>query len=263
LKNKNTLFVGASPLLETQMDWIYKNKKFLYILCSDTASNSLIQNQIIPDAVISVDSGRGTIYHLNKLPEHIPILTWLGGASEIFYKNNPIHIFFTNYPLDQILCNILFQSHELILENPSLNIAGLAKSFCIQYQSDLLLLAGISFKMNLGKTHTRGTGYENYFIDKTNRKVSLESYIPNTYKQVISKKNEIALYHLTDSSQIKIKSVSLTENFSESIIKENLLSIRISEKEKKEFYKSIRKEEIMNALKKSLSVSKNRILRFI
>lgn len=210
--------------------------------------------------VLSIDSSRGTIYHFQNLPKEIPILTWLGGNSEIFYLKNPIFIYFSNYPLDQILCNVMFKSQNLILDNPTLNVSGISKSIAIKFKSNQLILSGISFQKYKGKTHTKGTGYENYSLAFINRKFPLENYNPITYKKRISKKNELALFHLLDKEKISVEFLTKIDEFKE-IPKNKFLSIRITENEKKEFYKFIKLNQI--EIQKSLSLAKKNFQRFL
>ena len=61
---KDVLFVGAAPILEEQMEWIRLNQDRFFILSSDTACYSLLANDIRPDFILSIDAGRGTIFHL-------------------------------------------------------------------------------------------------------------------------------------------------------------------------------------------------------
>ncbi len=259
-QNKSILFIGASPILEEEIELIKIYQNSFYLFSSDTSSNTLIQNGIKPDLVISIDSSRGTIYHFQNLPKEIPILTWLGGNSEIFYLDNPIFIFLSNYPLDQILSNVLFKNQNLILDNPTLNVSGISKSIAIKFLASQLVLSGISFQKYKGKTHAKGTGYENYSLSFINRKFPLENYNPITYKKEISKKNELALFHLLDKEKISVEFLKNINEF-EKISKNKFLSIRITEPEEKQFLKFIKLNQI--EIQNSLSLTKKNFQRFL
>jgi hypothetical protein len=261
LKNKSVLFVGASPVLEDEINLIKKSLDKVFLISSDTSASFLLHQGVIPDLILSIDSGRGTYYHFRNIPDKIPILTWLGGCRYIFELKNPVLLYLSSFPLDQILSNIVFGSNDFILNNPSLNVSGLAKSLAIYFESVEFLLAGISFTSHKNKTHTRGTGYESYFLDKLSRKESLESYTPISYSKKMSKKNELAFYHLTDTSQINVKKIN--EFDSETVLYKNKIpSIRISESEKKNFLKILENPNVINEIKNKLQISKTNLYRY-
>ncbi|GBF37849.1 6-hydroxymethylpterin diphosphokinase MptE-like protein [Leptospira johnsonii] len=162
-------FVGASPNLESEIDWIRQNREKFFLLSSDTALGYLLENGIQPHGVLSIDSGLGTFYHFpENVPENIPIFTWFGGACRIFDLKNPKVIYLSTHPLDQIL-GAKFYPKAPILENPTLNVAGLAVSLLKSLGAESVLLKGFGFDRQAGKTHCRSTGYERYdrfFIDR-------------------------------------------------------------------------------------------------
>lgn len=103
-KKMRVLFVGASPGLELDLKTIQTERQSFLIFASDTALGYLLFHGVIPDYIVSFDSGRGTAYHfLLEIPPHIPIFTWLGGSAYIFDLPNPKILVNTGHPLDQIL----------------------------------------------------------------------------------------------------------------------------------------------------------------
>ncbi|TGL95502.1 DUF115 domain-containing protein [Leptospira barantonii] len=171
-RDQTLLFTGASPSLEEETDWILKNRNRFHILASDTSLGWILNAGIVPNAVLSIDSSRGTLFHFrNILPKQVPILTWLGGSAYLFDLPNPKWIYFSTHPLDQILRSLYFPNAP-ILENPSLNMAGLAVSFAKQLQYGRMILKGVDFQRSGGKTHCRGSGYETYDRSFLSRKES-------------------------------------------------------------------------------------------
>ncbi len=166
-------FVGASPDLESEIDWIRENQNHVFLLASDTSLGFLLANGIHPDAVLSIDSGLGTSYHFpDGTPENIPIISWFGGSTRIFDLKNPKIIYLSTHPLDQILGS-RFYPNAPILENPTLNVAGLALSVCKAFGAGAMILKGVGFSREAGKTHCRTSGYERYDRFFLERKVSL------------------------------------------------------------------------------------------
>ncbi|MFB5649756.1 6-hydroxymethylpterin diphosphokinase MptE-like protein [Leptospira wolffii] len=168
-------FLGASPELESEIPWIRKHRKNVFLLSSDTSLGFLLENGIRPDAILSIDSGLGTSYHFpEKIPKEIPILTWLGGSTKIFDLENPKILYLSTHPLDQILGSRYYPGAP-ILENPILNVAGLAVSALQALGAGAVCMKGVGFTREAGKTHCRSSGYERYDRFFLNRKRSLYS----------------------------------------------------------------------------------------
>lgn len=97
----------------------------------------------------------------------------------------------------------------------------------------------MSFKIQSGKTHTKGTGYENFNLPRVNRYYPMEAYIPKAYQKDISPKNKAALYHLMESKNLQIlKPELLTEiELGTAIYKTKSLSLKVSPNLKDKFRK--------------------------
>ena len=115
-KEKDLLFVGAAPILENQIDWIRETRIDFLFFHRILLVIRFIANQIRPDFILSVDSGRGTIFHFKNIPGDIPIITWFGANTHLFHLPNPIYLYLSTYPLDQVLHSILFSGRELIIK---------------------------------------------------------------------------------------------------------------------------------------------------
>ncbi|TGK17418.1 DUF115 domain-containing protein [Leptospira fluminis] len=155
-------FAGASPNLEAEEDWLIENRSKVFLLSSDASLGFLLSRKIFPDAVLSLDSGRGTGFHFpSDFPPEIPVITWLGGSARIFDLPNPKWLYFSTHPLDQFSRSAFFSSSPL-LENPTLNLAGMAVSVFEAFGFGSCIAKGFDFRRESGKTHCRGTGYERY-----------------------------------------------------------------------------------------------------
>lgn len=223
-KNYPLIFTGASPRLETQVPWLREHRSCYYLLASDTSLGYLLDSQIEPDGVLSVDAGRGTLYHLMRdLPERTRIFTWLGGTREVFQIASQSHaarlsnqldqskvanptqlsIFATNYPLDQLLLEWNGLPESLALSNPSLNVVGMAISLAELWCFPQVYLAGMGLRSHQRKTHCRSTGYESFYLPVVSRRSSLDSLYPHQiYREnVTSPKNQLTENFLTDTSR--------------------------------------------------------------
>lgn len=190
------LFVGASPGLETDLETIKQNRSSFLIFASDTALGYLVPNGVIPDYIVSFDSGRGTAYHfLLEIPSHIPIITWLGGATYLFELLNPKILVNTGHPLDQIVEHQLKQKSGKEwphYSNPSLNLLGMVLSITEKIEGRDFFVSGVSYLAERGKSHCKGTGYERFYLPETNRKKSLEFTTKRLYSGERKGKNQIA-----------------------------------------------------------------------
>lgn len=191
--NKAIFFIGASPKLEREISLIKKFRNEIQIFTSDTALGYLLDNQILPDCILSFDSGRGTVFHfLKNLPEEIPIFTWLGGSTYLFELPNPKYLVNTFHPLDQMLEALFLKESKLwpSFQNPSLNLVGMTKS--ILPKDTTLWLSGVDFLSESGKSHCKSTGYETYFLPQVHRKLNLQMYVRKLYGTERKGKNQIA-----------------------------------------------------------------------
>ena len=264
-QNKDVLFVGAAPILEEQISWIRSNQDRLFILSSDTACYTLIANQIRPDFIVSIDASRGTIFHFREIPSDIPIITWLGANSHLFRLPNPIYLYLSTYPLDQVLHSTLFSEEENILKNPSLNVAGITKSIAEKFFASRFIMSGISFKMQSGKTHCRGTGYENYHLPRVNRYYPMEAYSPITYQKEISSKNQLALHHLTERNKLTvIKPEDIYEvELGTAVYKTKPLSLKVSKEKIQKFQKLLKNQTLQREILQESGIDKKFYDRFL
>ncbi|MCW7496862.1 DUF115 domain-containing protein [Leptospira levettii] len=193
--NSNVLFLGASPGLERDIESIKKHRNTFTLFASDTSIGFLLKHSILPDYILSFDSGRGTLFHfLVELPTSIPIITWLGGSSCLFELPNPKILVNTGHPLDQIV-SFYFQNEKGLdwphIQNPSLNLLGMAMSITKEIFNRNLVLSGVSFVSEFGKSHCNGTGYERYYLPQLHRKQSMECFTKRLYSGVRKGKNQL------------------------------------------------------------------------
>ncbi len=204
ISTRPMLFLGAAPDLEENLTTIQQNSENFILVASDTASGYLLRSEVLPDAVLSVDPGRGTLYHLREcIDRKIPILTWMGGVDFSFLgQDYPLYYFLTTHPLDQFVGQYLGWGEDCLLPNPSRNLAGMAKSLAKFWGLKTFLYTGISFVSKGPQTHVRGTGYESYYLPKLHRRKSLEaSYPRKTYGKSLSAKNSLAIQAIFSSSE--------------------------------------------------------------
>ncbi|MCX7998518.1 MAG: DUF115 domain-containing protein [Leptospiraceae bacterium] len=260
LFESNVLFCGASPILENQIEEIKYHRNKFFLISSDTSTSYLISQKIYPNAILSIDSGRGTIFHLrNNIPENMNFLTWLGASREIFLRNFKKYLFLTTFPLDQLL-GLYFFNSQPILSNPSLNVAGIAKGIANELGAERIIYAGVSLTAQKGKTHCKGTGYESYLLPKLNRKFSLENYRTG-YKEQLSQKNKLAFNEIfKDSFSVMLSDLNLEEL---NTCKVEKIPTRPTQIDAEHVKKILSKQDVLEELSKNYSFSIKLILKYL
>lgn len=212
------LYCGASPTLyedlgvdETTLfpapDYTPGYLKKYYTVAADTALAPLLAAGILPDLVISIDSGRGTYFHLQaarrvwdtvqrrglhrfaedalapfdtapRLPG--TVFTMLAGHRSLEGSFARCIYYRTSQPFDQWLgAGPLAAAAEW--RNPGRNAVGLALQWaaCVGFRS--MHTAGAGLIARGATTHIRGTGYSEYRRALTHRRSTLSGYLPPGY----------------------------------------------------------------------------------
>lgn len=92
-KNMPAILVAAGPSLDSNIECLHKFKNKAFILGVDTALNTLLKNDIIPDLTISVDSRKPIELFRNLKFKDIPIVLSQQSNSEIIDKNKSKHFY--------------------------------------------------------------------------------------------------------------------------------------------------------------------------
>ncbi len=179
----------------------------LFVIAADTALAPLLAHGIRPDLVLSVDSGPGTEYHFRalehwlgspgaggagpqglRLPLSVPVLTWNAGPAclPLFFAN--IFTYRSTFPLDQVLgAGPLAAIPEW--RNLSRNTMGLALHLAALAGQTALYTAGADFRSKAGESHTRGTGYALFALERGSRLRPPGNYRPGGYHAGLTPKN--------------------------------------------------------------------------
>ncbi len=125
-----------------------------------------------------------------------------------------------------------------------------------------LLLTGVSFVTEKGKSHCRGTGYESYYIPQIHRTNPFEMHSNSGYKKNLSPKNQLA--HAT------LFSSSFVQNLTEEALSE---SDEVHSSDPKFFPKFqlsakalesvLRKKEIFSILENELNLTKSNLQKYL
>jgi hypothetical protein len=208
---KTAVFLGAAPRMESDLEWIIGNRAKLFLICSDTCSRFILNSGIVPDLILSIDAGRGTLFHLYPNQNiNVPLVTWLGADPVLSEEYSNRYFFLSSHPLDQIISLKWDLPPSWCISNPSKNLVGMAKNLAVYLGFQNFLAAGFSLVSEHGKTHCRGTGYEIYYLNQINRRTSFYQKMPtHVYQKTLTSKNKEAREH---TSEIRVlDEVKLTQ----------------------------------------------------
>ncbi len=224
------IYIGAAPNLEEE--FLYLKKIHAIIISSDTALAPLLFHNIKIDLVISIDSSHASFYHLvaasyfqkNKaLYFDIPVLTW-GPSPTLLHKIfSKVLYYRSSFPLDQILGTRQIEGLETISKNkkksqapsslhlsqtlppkpplehivewknPTRNTLGLAIQLTNILGGSELFCLGTNFRTHKGLSHTSGTGYHIYSLEKLQRTYGPYNYKARGYESKLNEKNSLAI----------------------------------------------------------------------
>jgi hypothetical protein len=236
-------------------------KSFSYILSSDTASGPVFKSGITPDAVISIDAGRGTLFHLlsmmQLLPQEVqkaqtfdfPVISWSAGSGFLhnFFKERLYYR--STFPLDEAISAEYPVFNDLPLwSNASRNMAGIALHIAKYLGYKEIYTAGSLFRSVNGQTHERGTGYEYYLLQRTNRLHSIENYSPGLYTDERTGFNKTSLSELNQMAEsMEIKILPLEEPENRDQLRNKLIGLKIKNAPKSAFLSNINLEKNMSS----------------
>ncbi len=248
LKETQVLFIAAGPSFGKNIEWIKKNQNNFFIVTIGATVAKLIENNIIPDLIISLDSKQIV---LNHFPEHIcnSLKDIILLASTMTHKNvldrfeqNNIFLFETSLQFKSLSSGIIGHSVGEIALNLIL-ILGARDVYTLG--NDLAL------DQDTGSSHFDGYVHKNTvdlsdnkdkkstFNDtKLNTKGNFRESVITTatysrsiiaYNQIINQYPNIKIYNLSDGAYLEntiptnISNVKISIKYKELKIKSYLL----------------------------------------
>lgn len=205
------LYCGAGPNLLAELaplrTRLESAERPLFVLAADSALGPLYQAGVVPDLILSVDSGPGTYLHFlaalrngAAAPLAPPVLAWLAAAPTLERLCAQTIFFRSSAPLDQLLgAGVLGIAPEW--RNPARNLAGLALEAAARAGARILYLAGADFQTHGGLSHAPGGGYTEHALLRASRTTPLADYRPRGYSETLTRKNETARAGLNDRAR--------------------------------------------------------------
>jgi len=185
--------VCGGPSLDKWINSIKQYQDQTVIICVDTALNTLIYHNIIPDFVISIDAQAINYLHLEKhldKPFHLvcdPVVYYLTIKNYTKYYSN-VFVFNNTLPYVSYIYKKLFPDISFLKSGGSVSTSAL--DFANYLGCSNIFFVGLDFGFPNRVIHTKFSSIESRMIYFSNRLNSLENY---NYKQIISAPKKICL----------------------------------------------------------------------
>ncbi len=159
---RRIMITGAGPSLEDQIDKIKEMKRDTSLLATDTSLPFLLEKDILPDIVISIDCQQVSYHHFLKgMPQGIPLVIDLASPPILTRITDKIIFFSSNHPFS-IFINRKWRRFPIIDTSVG-NVSHAAVSLANTLGAEQIYLFGIDYSYPEGKAYTRGTYIYPYF----------------------------------------------------------------------------------------------------
>lgn len=269
--NTKPIIIAASgPSLESSLDAIKNNRKFVFLIALSSAISPLLARNIIPDLCISTDGGYWAEKHLEILiKHHIPLAITPESAINSRLLQEAV-IFPLTYGEQLELDFYHYLGIEPFLAEQNGTVSGTAVKLALQLTPEKIAVCGLDMSEPSGYPHIQPNALE---IEKENHDSKLNSkelrlYNPNKNASLLIYKNwfqgaaksqfEKRVFRIHNKND-KLTSI---ENFDECTIEDFIKSLNktgktrflVNKKNGRNFYSKL--SSLYDNLKKSSILSK-------
>ncbi|MDR2536458.1 MAG: DUF115 domain-containing protein, partial [Treponema sp.] len=165
---------AAGPSLDLQLPLLATKREEFFLIATDTSLPSLLQAEIEPDAVVSIDCQHISYYHFMKgLPEHIPLYLDLASPPLVGSCSKHPRFFAGGHPFTRYISR--HWRPLPLVDTSGGNVTYAALSLADMLGAEQIELYGADFSYPLGRAYSRGTYIFPYFEIRQNRLSTLES----------------------------------------------------------------------------------------
>lgn len=167
LTNKQVLMIAAGPSFGENIDWIKENKDYFFIIAIGATVIKLIENDIIPNLITSLDSGEHTIAHfpdsIKDVIKDIPFYTSSMTHSSVMNQFNPKNTF-----LFETAINI-FDS-KYVMSGFSVGEVTLSIAMVLGANNIYLIGTDLAYHQETGASHDKDYDFQATKIDVSESK---------------------------------------------------------------------------------------------
>jgi hypothetical protein len=171
---KKVMITGAGPSLDDQITALKKMRKDMFLIASDTSLPCLLQHDVCPNLVLSIDCQQVSYHHfLPGYPKNVPLLLDLASPPLLTRTTDKVLFFSSGHPFSQ------YVSHQWRrfphIDTSGGNVSHAAVSLAEKLGAEFIYLFGIDFSFPEGKAYARGTYLYNFFRASETRLKKTES----------------------------------------------------------------------------------------
>ncbi|MBN1523347.1 MAG: motility associated factor glycosyltransferase family protein [Spirochaetales bacterium] len=171
---KKIIITGAGPSLESSINKIKMQKKGRFLIATDTSLPVLLDHDIVPDCVISIDCQQISYHHfIGGFPPDIPLVLDLASPPILSQLSNRVVFFSSGHPFAQYI-SAHWRSFPGI-DTTGGNVSHAAVSLAERLGAREIILYGLDFSYPAGKTYSRGSYLYKYFYGLQYRFDTVES----------------------------------------------------------------------------------------
>ena len=177
--NKTAAVVAAGPSLDLSIKKIINKRDKYFIISTDTAFSVLVNNNIIPEIVISIDGqhiSHNHFSHLTKCKNTMFIMDLCSDFStgKFLNDNNFNTVYFTSgHPL-ATMANNLSNKKFLNLFSGAGTVTITSLDLALKIGFSNIEIFGADFSYSKGKAYTKGTYFDTIFSISSSRLISIE-----------------------------------------------------------------------------------------
>lgn len=181
--NSPIVVVGAGPSLEEALPWLKTMSTRLPIVCADTALPVLLAEGLIPDIVVVLEGQHANINDFLppcriSSPNRPVLFADLSSAPSVLRATGRSPRFFLSHFASLALFDRLERASLLPPMIPPLGSVGTAAVWiCRQITTGPVIMAGLDFSYQTGKSHASGTPSHRELLRSTTRTTSVERQV--------------------------------------------------------------------------------------
>ncbi|GHU38792.1 hypothetical protein FACS1894190_01170 [Spirochaetia bacterium] len=167
---------AAGPSLDTQLNLITAKRDSLFIIATDTSLGALLNAQIKPDAIISIDCQHISYYHfVGKNIRDIPLFLDLASPPLLSTLSDKFFFFSGGHPLNGFITKAF---RELpCIDTSGGNVTYAALSLAEKLGAKEIEVYGADFSYPQGKVYSGGAYFYPFFNRRQNRLKTEENSI--------------------------------------------------------------------------------------
>ena len=178
---KTAAIIAAGPSLNTTIKELIKNRNNYFIISTDTAYSSLLKNNIIPEAVVSIDGqaiSRSHFLHKNNVLTNtlfiFDLCSNFSAANHIFENNGKVLFSISGHPLSNFISEKNPDSF-INLYSGSGTVTIAAFDFALKAGFSNIHVFGADFSYLNGLSYAKGTYLDSIYSINSNKLNTIEN----------------------------------------------------------------------------------------